>query len=434
MTSTTFKPAERHSPIRTFAESGVYGDELGPFATFVGQLVVFSSMFVAFPPFDGIPGKSSLLMLTVSIGVLLLAPRNAVKRIPISVSITAFVGIMLLSVLWTNNLDGTIFSLERVVPQVLTFSIIVGLLRFEDFMVGLIWSFRVALLITIVASAIDPTTRLHISEEQYGDAPLPGWHGWYFHKNFMAPLFCLGALTVAMFDRNRVAKWLTLTGFTVMIVMSDSKTGIFAFIMMLGIWWWLEHFSQLDERNGVMFFVSTSALGLLGVAGAFTSLNALTTVAGRDANFSGRTAIWTAGIDAFLERPLLGFGLNGLFWSNPVKIETIELWRSVGFDAQHAHQGFLDVLLQLGIVGFVVYMALFSSTLSSGWKMIKTNRKIGMWIVAVMIGQLFMALSENTLTGSWLMVLVMFRLLTVRRYGMDFPERGSKRPVPWVPR
>ncbi len=431
MTTSTFRRKESSS-VRTFEKFGVYGDELGPFATFCAQAVVFVGMLIAFPAIKDIPGQLPYVLLMSAVGVMFLAPRNAVKKMPFSVSLTAFLGLIVLSVIWSHNVTGTIFDLQRRVPLIISFSIVAGLLKFEDLSKALIWSIRFALLATILAVSIDPATREHISEAQYGDENLPGWHGWYAHKNFMAPFFGFGAMTVAMFDRNKWTRWPTVLGLTFMIFMSDSRTGLFAFVLMLGVWWWLEHFSQLDDRNGVMFFVSTFGLGLLAIIGGVASISAVTGAAGKDASLSGRTDIWASTFEAFLERPFLGYGLNGLFWSEPLLPRTADLWRSIGFEASHAHQGILDIGAELGIVGCVLFMAMFYSTFGAGWKMIKTNRKVGVWIVAIMVGQLFMSLSENVLTGSWIVMMVLFRLATIRRNGMEFPERGTKARSSWV--
>ncbi len=432
MTAATFRRNDSHSAVRTFDDFGVYGDELGPFGTFCAQAVVFVGMLIAFPAVENVPGKLPYVLLLSAIGVMFLAPRNAVRKMPFSVSLTAFLGMVVLSVIWTNNIAGSIFDLQKLVPLIISFSIIVGLLKFEDLTKPLIWFMRFALLATAIAVATDPAAREHISEAQYGDENLPGWHGWYPHKNFMAPFFGFGAMTVLMFDRNQWTKWATASGLAVMIFMSDSRTGLFAFVLMLGVWWWLEHFSQLDDRNGVMFFVSTFGLGLLAIIGAFASISAVTSAAGKDSSFSGRTDIWAGTFEAFLERPILGYGLNGLFWSDPLQPETAELWRTIGFEASHAHQGILDMAVQFGIVGSAIFVAMFYSTFAAGWRMIKTNRKVGMWIVAVMAGQTFMSLSENVLTGSWMVMIVIFRLASIRRHGMEFPERGTKVRSNWL--
>ena len=75
---------------------------------------------------------------------------------------------------------------------------------------------------------------------------------------------------------------------------------------------------------------------------------------GRDESLTGRTEIW-AGLLPFVgKRPILGSGY-GVLWT-PAVVEA-----STG--AGEAHSGYLEVILQLGLVGlFLTVMFLVSST------------------------------------------------------------------------
>ena len=63
---------------------------------------------------------------------------------------------------------------------------------------------------------------------------------------------------------------------------------------------------------------------------------------GRDATFTGRTEIWAELIPIAMDAPILGCGYGG-FWV-----------RSVESGVNEAHNGYLDVMLELGIVGLLL--------------------------------------------------------------------------------
>jgi O-antigen ligase len=58
-------------------------------------------------------------------------------------------------------------------------------------------------------------------------------------------------------------------------------------------------------------------------------------------DWNGRIELWAQGLAAFREHPLFGIGSN--------------MYRSINFEGKVAHNSFLSVLVELGIVGFVLF-------------------------------------------------------------------------------
>lgn len=87
------------------------------------------------------------------------------------------------------------------------------------------------------------------------------------------------------------------------------------------------------------FGVSAPFLGGSNVAVFSASL-------GRDETLTGRTETWAELVPVVMERPLLGVGF-GSFWTTE---------RREFYQMSHGHNGYLDVLLQLGGVGLGVYV------------------------------------------------------------------------------
>lgn len=84
---------------------------------------------------------------------------------------------------------------------------------------------------------------------------------------------------------------------------------------------------------------------------------------GKNSNFSGRGEVWPQMIERMKLRPLFGYGVVG-FWQpwrgaeSPADgIQTV--W---GWVPPHAHQGWYDLILQLGLVGLVLYGISFINT------------------------------------------------------------------------
>lgn len=86
------------------------------------------------------------------------------------------------------------------------------------------------------------------------------------------------------------------------------------------------------------FGVSTPLLGGATVASVSSSL-------GRDNTLTGRTEVWAAVLPAVAQQPLFGYGF-GSFWTDA---------RRQLYDIPTAHNGYLDILLELGAVGLIFY-------------------------------------------------------------------------------
>jgi exopolysaccharide production protein ExoQ len=97
-----------------------------------------------------------------------------------------------------------------------------------------------------------------------------------------------------------------------------------------------------------VYLIAAFGLGLNGdLAGAV----------GRNSTFTGRTVIWRAILNTHTN-PLVGTGYDSFWLGSRIQ----EVWAQTGYDITEAHNGYLDVYINLGIVGlFLVGSLLVSS-------------------------------------------------------------------------
>lgn len=81
---------------------------------------------------------------------------------------------------------------------------------------------------------------------------------------------------------------------------------------------------------------------------------------GRDDTLSGRTVIWSAAYKSAIKQPLLGYGYEA-FWLG-AKGEAVNVLIAVRLSLTHAHNGLLNLWLELGAIGVVgfVFLVLFA--------------------------------------------------------------------------
>ncbi|MGZ8369737.1 MAG: O-antigen ligase family protein, partial [Caulobacteraceae bacterium] len=152
-------------------------------------------------------------------------------------------------------------------------------------------------------------------------------------------------------------KWIWLA-FSVLcfglILMSTSKTSLLAALLALSCMAFVLMF-----RAGRVWAV-ISVWGAVSVALALTGLvfaapELLFQAIGKDATLTGRTELWAAALHQWESHKLLGFGYS-VFWERLSPWSPVE-WvvHDAGFYVGHAHNGWLETLLSLGLVGIAVW-------------------------------------------------------------------------------
>jgi O-antigen ligase len=92
-------------------------------------------------------------------------------------------------------------------------------------------------------------------------------------------------------------------------------------------------------------------------------------------NLGGRFQIWMAGVHAFTQRPLMGYG-TGRF----IDAITPEL----GSKALVAHNSFLSVLVEEGLVGLILYMTMLLSVFYYVLHFPPFERRFGLVLLATL--------------------------------------------------
>ena len=119
-------------------------------------------------------------------------------------------------------------------------------------------------------------------------------------------------------------------------------------------------------RRGIIARVGILVVLAAGAVLAVIFRTPLLGLLGKSADFTGRIGIWDAVIGLAQQRPAFGWGWISYWvpWAPPFD----HLIVRGGVQVLHAHNAWLDVWLQLGILGLVVFGALVLSTLVRSWQ------------------------------------------------------------------
>ena len=222
------------------------------------------------------------------------------------------------------------------------------------------------------------------------------WQGVFTSKNACGRIMVL-ATAVTLSQRGmKVSKILSLGLFLFVMVMSGSRGAWVIEVAVLAIYAALRIAEHADSRSRLVFLLSGCALiGAATVVG-LTHISTLARLIGRDATLSGRTEIWKQVWPFVLERPILGWGYAGFF--RGIQGEAFRVSATMRFIVFHAHNGFLEIWLELGAAGLYVFAGSYLRAWRKLWPRLRSgqiDRVIWMLFVLVLIG--LYDLDENTL-------------------------------------
>lgn len=396
--------------------------------------LLFVALTLGFRTFDSAPPTyATALLLMATLTTLLLVETHLLRRIPVSGSLALLWCWMALSIVWSDTPAQSVHAVGRDLALVIATAVLVGVCRLDSVFTTVLWAVRWALLLTVVMLAVRPETRQ--SADPAGLLPsVAGWRGSFPHKNILGPFLAIATVTVLSFDRRRLTRYATLVVIGVLLVGARSVIGITGTLIGVAVLGWLRADDRLAGGARTALRVATSVVTPVLAVAMVSNATLLAGVWGKDATFSGRTEIWQAAIDAWSERPMLGYGYSGVLQPWPFTEATATMWRQIGFPTTHAHSGFLSVGLQLGVVGVVLLVALLLTTAADAIRVRRIDRVVASWVISLLLAQLYMSVGEDVYLGSpsvCLLPLFAIALLRLRQSPPDTPsgtEPGGDRP------
>jgi O-antigen ligase len=137
-----------------------------------------------------------------------------------------------------------------------------------------------------------------------------------------------------------------------MIVLSTSKTALVIFVTLLLL---LPLYRALRWSDSLVIPFSIALILVVGSTATWFVANWDNVLVrlGKDPTLSGRTDIWDLVIEAIWERPWLGYGYNA-FWQEGGESDYV--WRVLRYKVYQAHNGFLNIGVELGLLGLLFFI------------------------------------------------------------------------------
>jgi O-antigen ligase len=228
------------------------------------------------------------------------------------------------------------------------------------------------------------------------------WYGLFVQKTALGRMMVLDIivfLTLAKVDpHRRRAMWFGIFLSFLLIVLSQSRSSLIAALLLMPFALWLAPGLRGSVRRSIAVVAGLACGGAVAAYSFLIHLKAATAFVGRDVTFTGRLYIWVLGMAMALRKPWLGYGFNA-FWLGPSG-PSGRIWMAMNWAAPNGHNGLLDLMLDLGIVGVGVFVLGF---ISCTWRALaifrRTSRPEVLWPLLFLAFLVIGNLTQSMLAG-----------------------------------
>lgn len=229
--------------------------------------------------------------------------------------------------------------------------------------------------------------------------------------------------------------WLLVAFFTLFLTRSATIFVDLVVVMIVGLMAILVR-RTAGRVRALSYGAIVLVLAVLATVGFFLR-NPVLHLLGKSADLTGRIGIWEGVIEVAAQRPAFGWGWIS-YWD-----PAIEPFKHIavrnGLVVMHAHDAWLDVWLQLGIVGLVLFALIALPTLVRSWHLVtdrsapefgrpKSIQWLAMLPLLVFTAQLVQSITESRmlLEGGWMLLTVWAVKTTLDPLDANTPVEHSR--------
>lgn len=299
------------------------------------------------------------------------------------------------SIFWSADVSSTAENVKGMLRTTLFGAYLAMRYTPKEQMRLLSWVFSIIMVLSLAAATLIPSYGTHVING------VLSWRGVFDHKQMLGRVmgFAASFFLITLLDRrsNRWIAGICMIFAILLLKLSNSATGLIVFVFSL----LLLPLYQIVKQRGHRVVSLTIILLLSTVVAVGITVNLKTILVdglGKDTKFNGRIPIWEHSIEKGLEKPFFGYGYHG-FWSSDAADYVIShTWlgapeegsKDVEFGQQQkaglSHNGFLDLFLQLGLVGLLLFILNLSFLLIRVLILVFSTRSIEYFWMFVFLG------------------------------------------------
>lgn len=266
------------------------------------------------------------------------------------------------------------------------------------------------------------------------------WRGIYPHKNTLGQVMVLAALVFFLLWRDAERRrWIPAAGLALcgaLLLLSRSASAIAVLAVCAAL---LPLYAALRRPHGrgVPLGIAVVLAGGAAAALAVANLDVVLALLGRESTLTGRTLLWASAVEAVGARPWSGAGYSA-FWTGWGG-GSGAVWDAAGWTTPHAHNGFLDLALELGMGGVAIFLAGAAVAARRGVAALRgTPGAAALWPLLLLAFFLVYNLTESSLLRQnslfWVLYVATASSALLRPAAEGAPARPGRRLSPGVGR
>ena len=315
--------------------------------------------------------------------------RDIARLLARNMAVLAYVTLVVTSVAWSIHPDLTFRRSIGVILSILVAAYLT--VRFGEKARMRVFSFIFAILgigsLLFVAAYPD-----------YGIL-LGQWRGVFDHKNTLGSIMAIAIFTelylLVLGNWRPIWRFGLLSIYFIMLILSQSVTSLLVAVIYL-VGTAVYSVGKHDKLAGLVVAIILGLPLLLLQLGLWYNADFLLSLLGKNPTLTGRTDLWLAVLDLIKGSPLLGWGYMAAWVPTDPQIAAII--QELHWSVSSAHSAYLDVTLQLGLVG----LGLLLMIIAIAWQRARACcRKgvlpLGWFSLLFIVGALFYSISESGL-------------------------------------
>jgi exopolysaccharide production protein ExoQ len=364
----------------------------------------------------GLYGVSSLLILVRWRRFIYVATRDKLLLL--------LIGIAMLSVLWSFAPQITLRREVALIGTTLFGAYLATRYTLDELLRLLAWALGIAALLSLIFALMLPSYGI-----MSGAYASESWQGVFAGgKNVLGRTMALSAIVFVLLAlstrKHRLVLWSGFVLSTGLLWMSDSVTSLISLFTVLLL---LPLYQALRWRYILFASLLILAVVVGGIAVTWLLANAedVLGVLGRDPTLTNRTELWPAVIEMIRQHPWLGYGY-GAFWLGwSGESAHVSLWAVLANGAAlyppylHAHNGFLDLWLDLGVLGLATFALGFSLAALRAVSWVRaTKTATGLWPLVFLTFIFLYNFTESSILAHnnvfWVLYVTLMMLMAAR--------------------
>lgn len=401
-------------------------------------LVVYALLgTVFFMPLNLIAMEGSfILALFLGIRCLLTQNLGPWQRLPFFKPIVAFAFVALLSLVGAPKpLFGLAFYGFTILQYILMFFMIVVFIRHERERKMILKALLYSAAVVVLYGLYQYAHMLALHEVEWVDNEafprlMRRMYSTLYNPNLLSEFLLFMISATASLCIVRLPQWkktlpyvALLGGLVLCLILTYSRgswLGLCAIVFFFGLVW--------DKRLWISFSVIPLLLAFYH-GGVTTRLMSIFSHSEADTSVSMRIDMWTGAFQMFTDHPILGVGWGAFKFVYPAYNELIQ---QAGITIFHAHNMYLNVLAETGLIGFILSMGILIQIVVYAARFLKKckgtplDRALSMTVIGAILGAFVSGVTDYDLFSTQIsLTLWFFMALFANMYG-EYQKKCGK--------